>query len=332
MFERFTEKAHRVIMFATEESRRLGHNYVGTEQILLALIGEGTGVASKVLKSCGVNLKDARNEVEKIIGRDFTLLDGEISFNSEAQQVFSLSLDESRHLGHNYIGTEHLLLGLIGLENTVAIKVLQELDIDLEEVRSGIFEMLENFSVQEIPPIKKVESSIDFLVGKKLRKLMRQFDRWIVDLEDALIEAKTIGDDRWIDSLEDNLKKAILTADRIKNEIYDEAIFFGNVESALVKLPDSSQADRLGIKELLTQLKIAIETDNNLTFEDKEEALEQVISIAFAFLNINDDRTKRSVKTSLKILRGTIVELPQDSQLVVNCKQILPEISQIFDL
>ena len=103
MFERFTEKAIKVIMLAQEEARRLGHNFVGTEQILLGLIGEGTGVAAKVLKSLGVNLKDSRIEVEKIIGRGSGFVAVEIPFTPRAKRVLELSLEEARQLGHNYI-------------------------------------------------------------------------------------------------------------------------------------------------------------------------------------------------------------------------------------
>ncbi|OIW17793.1 hypothetical protein TanjilG_06478 [Lupinus angustifolius] len=113
MFERFTEKAIKVIMLAQEEARRLGHNFVGTEQILLGLIGEGTGIAAKVLKSLGINLKDARVEVEKIIGRGSGFVAVEIPFTPRAKRVLELSLEEARQLGHNYIGSEHLLLGLL---------------------------------------------------------------------------------------------------------------------------------------------------------------------------------------------------------------------------
>ncbi|KAI9071902.1 hypothetical protein K1719_046137 [Acacia pycnantha] len=113
MFERFTEKAIKVIMLAQEEARRLGHNFVGTEQILLGLIGEGTGIAAKVLKSMGINLKDARVEVEKIIGRGSGFVAVEIPFTPRAKRVLELSLEEARQLGHNYIGSEHLLLGLL---------------------------------------------------------------------------------------------------------------------------------------------------------------------------------------------------------------------------
>jgi len=142
MFERFTEKAIKVIMLAQEEARRLGHNFVGTEQILLGLIGEGTGVAAKVLKSLGVNLKDSRIEVEKIIGRGSGFVAVEIPFTPRAKRVLELSLEEARQLGHNYIGTEHLLLGLIREGEGVAARVLENLSIDLTKVRTQVIRML----------------------------------------------------------------------------------------------------------------------------------------------------------------------------------------------
>jgi ATP-dependent Clp protease ATP-binding subunit ClpC len=144
MFERFTEKAIKVIMLAQEEARRLGHNFVGTEQVLLGLIGEGTGIGPKVLKSMGVNLKDARVEVEKIIGRGSGFVAVEIPFTPRAKRTLELSLEEARQLGHNYIGTEHLLLGLIseGEGEGVAARVLENLGVDLSKIRSQIIRSL----------------------------------------------------------------------------------------------------------------------------------------------------------------------------------------------
>ncbi len=142
MFERFTEKAIKVIMLAQEEARRLGHNFVGTEQILLGLLGEGTGIAAKTLKSMGVNLKDARIEVEKIIGRGSGFVAVEIPFTPRAKRVLELSWDEARQLGHNYIGTEHLLLGLIREGEGVATRIIENLGIDLNKIRSNVIRML----------------------------------------------------------------------------------------------------------------------------------------------------------------------------------------------
>ncbi|KAL9231573.1 hypothetical protein vseg_006785 [Gypsophila vaccaria] len=142
MFERFTEKAIKVIMLSQEEARRLGHNFVGTEQILLGLIGEGTGIASKVLKSLGVSLKDARVEVEKIIGRGSGFVAVEIPFTPRAKRVLELSLEEARQLGHNYIGSEHLLLGLLREGEGVAARVLENMGADPSNIRTQVIRMV----------------------------------------------------------------------------------------------------------------------------------------------------------------------------------------------
>ncbi|XP_065872605.1 chaperone protein ClpC, chloroplastic [Euphorbia lathyris] len=150
MFERFTEKAIKVIMLAQEEARRLGHNFVGTEQILLGLIGEGTGIAAKVLKSMGINLKDARVEVEKIIGRGSGFVAVEIPFTPRAKRVLELSLEEARQLGHNYIGSEHLLLGLLREGEGVAARVLENLGADPSNIRTQVIRMVGE-STENIP-------------------------------------------------------------------------------------------------------------------------------------------------------------------------------------
>ena len=142
MFEHFTSEAIRVIMLAQEEARRLGHNFVGTEQILLGLMGEGTGVAAKVLAELGVTLKEARREVEKIIGRGSGFVPPEIPFTPKVKSLFEQSFREAHSLGHNYINTEHLLLGLTEAGEGVAAKVLQNLGVDLPIIRSAVMSRL----------------------------------------------------------------------------------------------------------------------------------------------------------------------------------------------
>lgn len=142
MFEHFTEKGVKTIMLAQEESRRLGHNFMGTEQILIGLIGEGTGIAAQVLRDMGVNLKDARIEVEKIIGRGTGSVPVEVPFTPKAKRVIELSFEEARQLNHNYIGTEHLLLGLIRGGEGVALKVFENLGVDLSKIRTQVLRIL----------------------------------------------------------------------------------------------------------------------------------------------------------------------------------------------
>ena len=131
-------------MLAQEEARHLGHNFVGTEQILLGLIGEGTGVAAKVFKSLGVNFRDARIEVEKTIGRGSGFVPVEIPFTPNVKRVLDLSVEEAGQLGHNYIETEHLLLGLIRINEGIAAKVLENLGVDLSKVRTLVTRILQN--------------------------------------------------------------------------------------------------------------------------------------------------------------------------------------------
>jgi len=175
MFERFTEKAIKVIMLAQEEARRLGHNFVGTEQVLLGLIGEGTGIAAKTLKSMGVNLKDARVEVEKIIGRGSGFVAVEIPFTPRAKRVLELSWDEARQLGHNYIGTEHLLLGLIREGEGVAARVLENLGVDLNKIRSNVVKMLGDSKPQSVSSGSSSSSSSSSSGGKTKTPSLDEF-------------------------------------------------------------------------------------------------------------------------------------------------------------
>ncbi|MBD1840948.1 ATP-dependent Clp protease ATP-binding subunit [Coleofasciculus sp. FACHB-501] len=142
MFQHFTDKAVRVIMLSQEEARRLGHNLVGTEQLLLGLIAEGTGVAAKVLIDQGITLQACRIEVEKIIGRGSRFVPSEIPFTPKVKRVFEQAFLEAKAFGHNYVGPEHLLLGLIQEGEGVAAKVLQNLNADPNNIRTAVIRML----------------------------------------------------------------------------------------------------------------------------------------------------------------------------------------------
>ena len=146
MFERFTDRARRVVVLAQEEARLLNHNYIGTEHILLGLIHEGEGVAAKALESLGISLEAVRNQVEEIIGQGGTSPSGHIPFTPRAKKVLELSLREALQLGHNYIGTEHILLGLIREGEGVAAQVLVKLGADLSRVRQQVIQLLSGYS------------------------------------------------------------------------------------------------------------------------------------------------------------------------------------------
>ncbi|KRP31004.1 MAG: NDP-hexose 4-ketoreductase, partial [Actinobacteria bacterium BACL2 MAG-120507-bin38] len=149
MFERFTDRARRVVVLAQEEARMLNHNYIGTEHILLGLIHEGEGVAAKGLESLGISLEAVRSQVEEIIGQGQQAPSGHIPFTPRAKKVLELSLREALQLGHNYIGTEHILLGLIREGEGVAAQVLVKLGADLNRVRQQVIQLLSGYQGKE---------------------------------------------------------------------------------------------------------------------------------------------------------------------------------------
>jgi len=181
MFNRFTERARKVIILAKEEARRFNHDYIGTEHILLGLIKEGEGVAAAVLQSLGLNLHTLRLEVEKLVRvGPSTIISGDIPFTPKAKKALELSMDEARRMGHNYIGTEHLLLGLIREGEGAASHILLNQGLDLKRVRSEIMKLLGSVTSQEAPtgpgPAGAVKSKTPALdaFGRDLTQLAKQ--------------------------------------------------------------------------------------------------------------------------------------------------------------
>ena len=150
MFERFTDRARRVVVLAQEEARMLNHNYIGTEHILLGLIGEGEGVAAKALESLGISLEAVREQVKVIIGQGQQAPSGHIPFTPRAKKVLELSLREADGLGHNYIGTEHILLGLIREGGGVAAQVLVKMGADLNRTRQQVVRLLDGRAGEDV--------------------------------------------------------------------------------------------------------------------------------------------------------------------------------------
>src|ERR1700754_4193530 len=173
MFERFTDRARRVVVLAQEEARMLNHNYIGTEHILLGLIHEGEGVAAKSLESLGISLEGVRSQVEEIIGQGQQAPSGHIPFTPRAKKLLELSLREALQLGHNYIGTEHILLGLVRENEGVAARILLDFDADSDKIRNEVIRMLSG------PGGRRQGSSGSggSGEGKKSSKLLDQFGR-----------------------------------------------------------------------------------------------------------------------------------------------------------
>jgi len=148
MFARFTDRARRVVVEGQDEARTLNHNYIGTEHILLGLIHEGEGVGAKALESLGISLDTVRQQVQEIIGQGQHASSGHIPFTPRAKKVLELALAESKALGHHYIGTEHILLGLIREGDGVAAQVLVKLGADLNRVRQQVIQLLHDYQAK----------------------------------------------------------------------------------------------------------------------------------------------------------------------------------------
>ena len=181
MFERFTDRARRVVVLAQEEARMLNHNYIGTEHILLGLIHEGEGVAAKALESLGIALEGVRQQVEEIIGQGQQAPSGHIPFTPRAKKVLELSLREALQLGHNYIGTEHILLGLIREGEGVAAQVLQKLGADLNRVRQTVIQILSGYAAGA--GARKVEGGAE--MAEMEEELAREIAPTVVPAADA---------------------------------------------------------------------------------------------------------------------------------------------------
>src|SRR5256885_4759977 len=180
MFERFTDRARRVVVLAQEEARMLNHNYIGTEHILLGLIHEGEGVGAKALESLGISLEAVRQQVEEIIGQGQQAPSGHIPFTPRAKKVLELSLREALQLGHNYIGTEHILLGLIREGEGVAAQVLVKLGADLSRVRQQVIQLLSGYAGAKEGSTQAGSSSPEATQGGSL--VLDQFGRNLTQL------------------------------------------------------------------------------------------------------------------------------------------------------
>ena len=196
MFEKFTDRARRVLVLAQEEARMLNHNYIGTEHILLGLIHEGEGVAAKGLTELGISLDAVRQQVEEIIGEGQQAPSGHIPFTPRSKKVLELSLREALQLNHNYIGTEHILLGLIREGEGVAAQVLVRLGADLNRVRQQVIQLLsgrhgggEEFDVLAAAAEREFGSYDEAIV------LLRDIARRVKRIEQRLAGDDQAGDD-----------------------------------------------------------------------------------------------------------------------------------------
>jgi ClpA/ClpB-like protein/UvrB/UvrC motif-containing protein len=205
MFERFTDRARNVVVLAQEEARLLNHNYIGTEHLLLGLIRESEGIAAKVLMSLGVDLDAVREQVEEIVGRGTSEPSGHIPFTPRAKKVLELSLREALQLSHNYIGTEHILLGMIREGEGVAAQVLVRLGADLNRVRQQVIQQLRGPGGAAEAAAAAATGPLSRLTGRRDRALLSGFRAQLTAIESRLTAVErrvgTGPDSRELDDL-----------------------------------------------------------------------------------------------------------------------------------
>jgi ATP-dependent Clp protease ATP-binding subunit ClpC len=206
MFERFTDRARRVVVLAQEEARMLNHAHIGTEHLLLGLVHEGQGVAARALESLNISLEAVRREVEEVIGRGERPPSGHIPFTPRAKKVLELSLRESNQLGHQYIGTEHILLGLLREGEGVAAQVLVKMGADLNRVRQKVIELLHGHSGERPPSGRRVRA----------RSGGAQSGGDILDLLDAL-DQRLEAIERWV-GMQPDLRDLDVEIARVRRE------------------------------------------------------------------------------------------------------------------
>ena len=212
MFERFTERARQVVVLAQEEARTLKHNYIGTEHILLGLLREEEGLAARVLESLDITVERVRGQVVRIVGSGEEVTSGQIPFTPRAKKVLELALREALSLGHNYIGTEHILLGLVRENEGVAARILLDFDADSEKIRNEVIRMLSGPTGRRSGPGAVAGGSGAGADAKKSSKLLDQFGRNLTKLAaDAL--------HRDVEALEHACREALLFAQQPEQDV-----------------------------------------------------------------------------------------------------------------
>jgi ATP-dependent Clp protease ATP-binding subunit ClpC len=232
MFERFTDRARKVVVLAQEEARLLNHDYIGTEHILLGLIQEDQGLACKALESLGVSLEAVRSQVREMIGEGQAAPTGHIPFTPRAKKVLELSLREAFQLGHDYIGTEHILLGVVREGEGVGAQALQKLGVDLARVRKTVLELSGSTDLEERTGATERVADLPLVLAEMIdrgRRLGALADRLATDLAAAL-DDDTITPELILAGLQSNP----LRLRTLEMLVADESL----IESAIVELEE----------------------------------------------------------------------------------------------
>jgi ATP-dependent Clp protease ATP-binding subunit ClpA len=335
MFDDFSKEANQVIYIAKQEARVLKHHFIGAENILLGLVEEKQGIASKILKSMGVNATKIRTEVDKIIGRGSGYVGEEIPFTCWTKRVLVNARKQAYQLGKTEIDTEHLLLSLIGdvinKSNSnsysvgISIRILQQLEVDLDSLYQQIIDYIRTVKQQNYQ-----EEKIQFIDENKENYIDKYIENTLLITSPSLEEK--------VKHLAMMLTGAKQLIAEIETQVQNpQNISSSDVLDAIHQLPvneiaQSSLESIHNLPDLLIRLHALIEGDTKLNSEDIMEARYQLIVLITASKNIGEENWKRKANTAIKILIGTIVQRPIDSHQLSEYRIILPAISKLMVL
>ena len=324
MFEAFTEKSMAVIMLAQDEARRLGHNFLGTEELLLGLMSEPSGGAAKALTQLGIDLRQARREVEALVSRGPGYQAIALPLTERVQESFEMALDISRQLNAPKIDTKHLLLGLLEIEDALANVVLQNLGVEFSELRRQLLDPMEgdngSLNHDSVAIAQLVaESTADMLPHNLSHKLDAIIDR----LSRTLAETEAINQ---------RVKTSLNTSPSLNPSHADPLEFNRNIIDRLARLEDSLNPEQPGLKACLIELRAALMNSHGLSTLDKVEGLEQIRVLAESGRDPADFTFQRMASLAIKILRGTLATLPLEDPLVEVGSRCLAAIAQQFNL
>jgi ATP-dependent Clp protease ATP-binding subunit ClpC len=222
VFERFTDRARQVVVLAQEEARMINHNYIGTEHLLLGLVHEGEGIAAMALKSLGISLEAVRSQVEEIIGQGGAAPTGHIPFTPRAKKVLELSLREALQLGHNYIGTEHILLGIIREKEGVAAQVLRNFGASLDSVRQQVIGLLTG---QTGPPAEQLPATRSPLdeppEARERRTRLARIEELAREEAEALAHSEVQPAHRWLGYVRLEMETATSDLEQLQSLLED---------------------------------------------------------------------------------------------------------------
>ena len=341
MFEKFTEKAIKVIMLAQEETRLLGYGFIGTEHILLGLVSEQSGRAASVLSWWDLNLVKARQEIEAITGRGVGYQGIEIPFTQQAKRSLDAALEESRRLGCKVVDTRHLLLGLIHPEVGTAVDVLKNLGVNISDLRSQLLQTYdEDILASEDreaaiyrAPVTQSANRVIAPDGSTaswkyegegvdvFAELFEQLETLIEKLSGALSEAEYIRR---------QIQPVIKRIQNASSNSVTEMAFNRGLEELFANLSDSSSPQRHELRECLIELRAAIADSDELEAIDKADVIAQIRLLAEAAL-LSGSTQQRAAGLAIKVIRGTIALVSLDSQLSETGERCLPIVTQYFE-